>query len=156
MNNNDQNKRLAIFKRGDIWIGTYAGILALSILFLDQITIDVQIHSTYYVTKYSSIVGPVIIYLLISCLLYFIFYRQSNLNHWLTFAHTLLTIVPVFYLFWLVFGSKIEMYGLTTRRYYSVTNYDDSISVSQTYLVGTICFVFGQLIFAANLLRFRK
>ena len=144
--------RSSLFKRGDVWIVIYAAMIGISIGFWRHISVDIQLHDTYYVIHYSSITIPVTLYLVTSALVYFISYRRSALNQMLTLIHISFTIFSLSYLLWIMFGQQISLTG-PTNRYYSYHSSGGKLENAALIITNLFLFAIGQIVLVVNIIR---
>ena len=98
-------------------------ILCSTILVWGELTIDINLHDTYIVTKYSHFLYPTILWFAVNLILYFVLIKKKKeIGRWTQLTHISLSFLTTFIYIYQVWGSTIAMSGLT--KWYFSSNAD--------------------------------
>jgi heme/copper-type cytochrome/quinol oxidase subunit 1 len=107
-------------RRGDFWLAGLVFVLICSTVFWGNLTVDINLHDTYYVINYATFIIPTVIYFALVAFVYYrLAVRKLSLPDWLFATHIGVSYISTFIYILSNWGHVLALSG-AAGRYFSV------------------------------------
>ena len=134
----------ALVKKAQFWFLLLIFLLLLSTVLWSNLSIDLNLHDTYFVVSYLyAVVPPCFIFALVLVGYYWLGQRQLTINPVFKWLHIIVSYITTWVYLTHLFGLQIHMTSFT-RRYWALSNVEAQ-TANTTLLIAFVLFFTFQL-----------